>query len=241
MGIKKMTSLSDEAEEILEGLWIRIIEEGKTASVQILGMDTKAAALEELQKSDLAVVAGGKIELTKKGVQEAEDVVRRHRLAERLLVDVIDVSRDLVEETACRFEHGLHKGVDESVCTLLGHPRLCPHGKPIPRGRCCSEDLAQTHRVFSPLSEMDPGQEGEVAYLQTRDPKKLQKSIAMGVLPGVSIKLLQKFPTYVFQLGLSQVAVDKKIADEVYVRLKSSQKTAPQHLRLRFRWGRRQV
>ena len=163
--------------------------------------DTKTAALEELQKSGLAVVAGGKIELTKKGVQEAENVVRRHRLAERLLVDVIDVSRELVEETACRFEHGLHRGVDESVCTPLGHPRLCPHGKPIPRGRCYSEDLA--HRVFSSLSELDPRQEGEVAYLQTRDPKKLQKSIAMGVLPRVSIMLLQRFLTYVFQLGLS--------------------------------------
>lgn len=75
---------------------------------------------------------------TEKGRKRAEDVIRRHRLAERLFVHTFHVQDEHeVAEQACRFEHILSPEATDSICTFLGHPRTCPHGSPIPAGPCC--------------------------------------------------------------------------------------------------------
>ncbi|OGD53174.1 hypothetical protein A3K80_04575 [Candidatus Bathyarchaeota archaeon RBG_13_38_9] len=217
-----MTNLSDESEEILERLWIIGKEKEEICTLKKLDLTENDDGLKELQNLKLINLKVGKLELTTTGLKEATNVIRRHRLAERLLTDIIDASKDFLEEAACKFEHGLRRGVDDNICVLLGHPRLCPHGKPIPRGKCCLDEIHQTPGIISKLSGMIAGQEGDVAHLQTKDSKKLQRMISMGILPGTRIKMIQTFPTYVFQLELSQVAVDKEIADEIYLRLINS-------------------
>jgi energy-coupling factor transporter ATP-binding protein EcfA2 len=78
------------------------------------------------------------IVFTEKGRKRAEDVIRRHRLAERLFVQTFRVQNEKeIEEQACKFEHILSPEVTDSICTFLGHPRTCPHGSPIPAGPCC--------------------------------------------------------------------------------------------------------
>jgi DtxR family Mn-dependent transcriptional regulator len=124
-----------------------------------------------------------------------------------------------MHEKACKFEHLLDRGLDESICTLLGHPKICPHGKPIPPGPCCLEKEAAPAKVVSPLSQLSPGQSGRVAYIYALETNKLQKLMAMGILPGAPLKLLQDFPSYVFTAGETQFAVDKEIAEAIYVRL----------------------
>jgi len=75
---------------------------------------------------------------TEKGRKRAEDVIRRHRLAERLFVQTFRVQNEKeIEEQACKFEHILSPEVTDSICSFLGHPRTCPHGSPIPAGPCC--------------------------------------------------------------------------------------------------------
>jgi len=75
---------------------------------------------------------------TEKGRQRAEDVIRRHRLAEILFTQTFHVHDEKeVAEQACRFEHILSPEATDSICTFLGHPRTCPHGSPIPAGECC--------------------------------------------------------------------------------------------------------
>ena len=217
-----MTNLSDEAEEILERLWIIGKENEEICTLKKLDLKENDAELQELTNRKLVNLKANKLELTTTGLKEATHVIRRHRLAERLLTDIVDASKDFMEEAACKFEHGLRRGVDENICVLLGHPRLCPHGRTIPEGKCCREEIHQTPRIISKLSDVVSGQEGDVAYLQTKDSKKIQRMISMGILPGTRIKMIQTFPTYVFQLGLSQVAVDKEIADEIYIRLINS-------------------
>ena len=83
------------------------------------------------------LLAGERLELTDEGFRQAEQIVRRHRLAERLLTDVLHMSPAEVEKSACEFEHMVAEEITESICILLGHPRSCPHGSPIPRGPCC--------------------------------------------------------------------------------------------------------
>ncbi|PIU41687.1 MAG: DtxR family iron (metal) dependent repressor, partial [Candidatus Omnitrophica bacterium CG07_land_8_20_14_0_80_42_15] len=65
-------------------------------------------------------------------------------------------------------------------------------------------------------------QKGEVAYIHSKDHKKLQKLMAMNILPGMEITLIQSFPSYVFQIGQSQFAIDKELAENIFVRSKNS-------------------
>ncbi len=75
---------------------------------------------------------------TPRGRQRAADIIRRHRLAERLFTDSLALDSETeIEQQACKFEHILSHGATEKICTFLGHPRTCPHGAPIPPGPCC--------------------------------------------------------------------------------------------------------
>jgi DtxR family Mn-dependent transcriptional regulator len=85
----------------------------------------------------LLILPENRIEMTNAGRTRARDLVRRHRLAERLFLDQIRMRMEEIEPNACAFEHVLSPELTESICRLLGHPKECPHGKPIPRGGCC--------------------------------------------------------------------------------------------------------
>jgi putative ABC transport system ATP-binding protein len=89
-------------------------------------------AQEELVNLDDASLA-----LSRQGEQRARDVIRRHRLAERLFFDTFGLDAALLDANACRIEHTLSPVVTEKLCTFLKHPETCPHGSPIPRGACC--------------------------------------------------------------------------------------------------------
>ncbi len=210
--------LKEKAEELLEMLWVHAEEKkGDYLSLDNLGGMKKP--IEQLLKAGYISISGDRVRLTSNGQPEATNVVRRHRLAERLLADVLGIGDILMHEKACKFEHLLDRGLDESICSLLGHPKVCPHGKPIPPGRCCQEEQSQAQKVVSPLSQLAQGQKGKVAYIYAPESSKLQKLLAMGILPQAPISLIQSFPSYVFQIRQTQFAVDKEIADAIYVRL----------------------
>ncbi len=205
--------LTERAEEILESLWIDIVEREKMPDIFVLKDDT---AFKELQ-SRKYISLDTKELLTSKGKDEGKLCVRRHRLAERLLTDVLHVKSGLVHETGCRLEHALHKGIEDNICILLGHPRACPHGRPIPEGRCCIKKQDKAESLVKPLSGLKKGERGKIAYLHTGDKDMLRKIMAMGALPGLSVALVQGFPSYVFQIGESQFAVDESVAKQIHV------------------------
>jgi putative ABC transport system ATP-binding protein len=79
------------------------------------------------------------VELTERGRQRAADIIRRHRLAERLFTDSLALdSESEIEQQACKFEHILSHEATDKICAFLGHPRTCPHGAAIPPGPCCA-------------------------------------------------------------------------------------------------------
>ena len=210
--------LEENAEEILESLWIRTEDKKKPLTLDDLEV-TENTPIKQLLNANYISVSDGQVVLTNKGRPEARNVVRRHRLAERLLADVLGTGDILMHEKACKFEHLLDRGLDESICSLLGHPKVCPHGKPIPPGRCCKQEQTQAQRLVSPLSQLVRGQKGKVAYIYAPESSQLEKLMAMGILPGAPVSLIQSFPSYVFQAHQTQFAVDKEIADAIYVRL----------------------
>ena len=207
----------DRIEELLESLWIITVEgEKDTCDFSLLKDDE---VIKELVRLGYSIIEGDQIHLTKLGKAEAKRCVRRHRLAERLMTDVFDEKNTLIHDTSCKFEHLLHKGLEKNICTLLGHPKTCPHGKPIPPGSCCLDaSKERLKKIIMPLTELEVKKKGKVAYLHTGDRDILQKIIAIGVLPKTEVILLQKFPSYVIQVGKSQFAIDKEMASHVYVR-----------------------
>ena len=226
----------EKAEELLETLWI-CTEEEKGGSLSLDDLRGMKKPIEQLLKAGYISISDNRVRLTSKGRPEARSVVRRHRLAERLLADVLGTRDVLIHEKACKFEHLLDRGLDESICSLLGHPKVCPHGKPIPPGRCCQEERTQAQKVVAPLSQLTQGQKGKVAYIYAPESSQLQKLMAMGVLPGAPISLIQSFPSYLFQVRQTQFTVDKEIADAIYIRLveETSTREEPPH---RHRWGK---
>jgi putative ABC transport system ATP-binding protein len=90
------------------------------------------------------------VQLTPRGRERAGNIIRRHRLAERLFTDSLAMdSESEIEQQACKFEHILSPEATDKICTFLGHPRTCPHGAPIPPGPCCgnSEKFSAVARV----------------------------------------------------------------------------------------------
>ncbi len=232
--------LKERAEEVLETLWI-CTEESRETSISLDDLEVaEKEPIEQLLGAGYISLTDGKVRLTDKGRPFARNVVRRHRLAERLLADVLGTGDRLMHEKACKFEHLLDRGLDESICSLLGHPKVCPHGKLIPPGRCCQQRQAPSPKLVSPLSQLAQGQKGKVAYIYAPESSQLQKLVAMGILPGAPVSLIQSFPSYVFQVRQTQFAVDKEIADAIYIRLVEKETSLeteekPPH---RHRWGR---
>ncbi len=93
------------------------------------------------------------IELTPRGYRRAADIIRRHRLAERLFTDSLAMDSETeIEQQACKFEHILSEEATDKICAFLGHPRTCPHGSPIPPGPCCGRSAADSTRSSALLS-----------------------------------------------------------------------------------------
>lgn len=211
--------LSDNAEEILEALWIAVEEKQLSAlDPQRAGIPLDDPAYRELTEQALIEIREGMVYFRPEGRDEGRMTIRRHRLAERLMMDVLNIRGEDGDYKACQFEHLLNEGVDVKICTMLNHPTTCPHGKPIPPGECCHQARADGDLGVVPLTEFKSGQEGEIAYIQTDDNKKMQKLMAMGVLPGNRIILTQAYPSYVFRVGYSEFAIDTNLAKEIFVR-----------------------
>jgi len=211
--------LSEKAEEVLEALWIAVEEEGQAfLDPDTMGFPADDPAYRELTGQALIEIRQGMVYFRTEGREEGKITIRRHRLAERLMMDVLNIRGEDGDHRACQFEHLLNEGVDVKVCTMLNHPTTCPHGKPIPPGDCCAEARAQGDLGIVPLTEFKSGQEGEIAYILTEDNKKMQKLMAMGVLPGNKIALVQSFPSYIFRVGYSEFAIDTNLAREIFVR-----------------------
>jgi putative ABC transport system ATP-binding protein len=141
--LAKVTEFSAELEihfdHLLEQVWI-YGEEGVTpefARIQQSGIQDSAAIISRLKDLGLLEVRNSEVALTAHGENRARDIVRRRRLAERLLTDTFSVAESEADSHACKFEHIISPELDQRICTFLGHPKTCPHGNPIPPGRCC--------------------------------------------------------------------------------------------------------
>ena len=123
-----------------------------------------------------------------------------------------------MESGACEFEHILSREVTESVCAFLGHPSRCPHNRPIPPGECCLKRSTEVRPLVTTLRRLDPGDAGRITYIASITDAVLDRLGSLGVVPGSAIRLRQRHPSFVVEVGETLIALDGEIADGIYVR-----------------------
>jgi putative ABC transport system ATP-binding protein len=126
-------------DEVLVQLWLA--DERRAAlepeRVRLPDVVDPRRTLKGMQESGLLAAAAGTLAFSPRGRARARDLIRRRRLAEVLFSSALHLPEHEVEQTACLMEHVIDPTVANSICSFLGHPRRCPHGRAIPAGDCC--------------------------------------------------------------------------------------------------------
>jgi DtxR family Mn-dependent transcriptional regulator len=213
--------IEQQIEEILERVWTAH-EQGGAARADLSGETLDfdpAVALAEAQRRGWITAHNGVLALTPDGEPRAAAVMRRHRLAERLLCDVIGIDAESMEAAACELEHShiLSEEGTDRVCAFLGHPPVCPHNRPIPRGRCCDRLTRDVRPLVSPLSESAIGADYRIVFIASRSHRRLDRLAAFGVIPGGRLHLHQRQPTFMIRVGGTDIALEAEIAADIFV------------------------
>lgn len=211
---------SEEIAEVLEVVWT--LEEQASATLDQVIAAANANVSEDFirqlgSQGLIAIENSGRVRLLAEGKPIAEKIIRRHRLAERLICDVLGSHVDDIEDAACEYEHLLAEGITNSICTLLGHPRFCPHNKPIPEGDCCRQARDELKPIVVSCDHLRVGESARVAYFSAKEHSRMLKLSALGISPGISLKLIQKWPAYVVQCEETEIALEPDVAKNIYV------------------------
>jgi DtxR family Mn-dependent transcriptional regulator len=209
-------------EEYLEA--VHALREEGTAPIQAriaerLGRSAPSVSemLDRLSDDGYIRRRGRVVELTDKGSDLAEKVVRKHRLAERLLVDVIGLEWYKVHQEAGRWEHVISDDVEERLVTLLGDPATCPHGNPIPGSGRRASALHQR-----PLAEMEPGTKVRLERISEEVELDMGSLVYLdrhGFTPGATALVAGRGPddTLVLDLGEATTAFGPELSRRLYV------------------------
>ncbi|HXG06530.1 MAG TPA: metal-dependent transcriptional regulator [Nitrososphaera sp.] len=135
------TAESEHVEMYLKAIWYigEKGEEVKVSSIAKLLDVTQPSVVQMLRKlndSKLVRYSRGRVEMTPEGEHIGKQMMRNTRLLEVLMKDALKIEID--EEMVCGIEHHMNDIFTDALCTLLKHPRKCPHGHQIPKGKCCS-------------------------------------------------------------------------------------------------------
>jgi len=213
--------LAESTEEYLEACY-RLEREGPgvtpsglaselgVAPASVSGMLKKLAA-----DGYLEYVARGEVTLTRKGLEIGVRVVRRHRLAERLLTDILGMPWDQVQSEACMLEHAISESVEARLVEILDNPTTCPHGLPIP-----PKDLSEPERLGVPLAQIEVGNNAVVHGVTQEVPEILRYLGEVGLRPGAHVKVHEKAPLggpLTVQIGDHKHAISLELARMVMV------------------------
>jgi DtxR family Mn-dependent transcriptional regulator len=172
--------------------------------------------IRRLKTEGYVTVEDREVHLTERGRNRAESVVRKHRLAERLLTDIIGLPWEKSHAEACRWEHVISDEVEERLIELLGNPQTCPHGNPIP-----GSGVSKGHHQVA-LSSV---QDGAHVRLERVTEQVETDSAAMsylshaGFVPGADAEVSAKAPdgTLTLQLGDHTLALGAILAEKLFV------------------------
>ena len=217
-----MDKLTQSVEEYLEAIF-KLARDGSPVTVgqvaEALGVSPPSASemVRRLRAAGLVDKdRGGGVDLTANGRSEGARLVRRHRLSERFLVDVLDMPWDAVHEEACKLEHALSPEVEARLAAQLGNPRTCPHGQVIP-----DEDGELAEEPLRPLSTLEAGDAGTISCVTEEKSDLLRYLASLGLLPDTEVAVESVAPfggPVLVRVGGAQYALGREVAGKIMVR-----------------------
>lgn len=206
-------------DEVLEHLWYATEENRQVHTRDELGASIDDTSFRSAVYELLADAAiDSDLQLSATGTKRARQIVRRHRLAEVLFVEAMGTGLQDAEQSACEMEHMLSDAVVDRVCTFLGHPPVCPHGKRIPSGDCCRVYSKQVAPLVMRVIDLPVGAGATIAFIAPKTLARLEKLASFGIVPGSEIRLVARKPTCVIACGATSIALEDEIGREIYVR-----------------------
>jgi len=169
-------------------------------------------------------------ELTASGRQLAVACIRRHRIVERFLSDMLGYAWNEADRLAGAFEHELPQEVEERMFVALHRPATCPHGFPIPAPEVA--DIPELPELYA----LEPGDIAVVAVPGATDPDVVRFLDTLGLRPGVLVEVVEKHPfdgPIVVRVDGTDRTVGDKVARQIFVRRESDESPAPRARRER--------
>jgi len=189
------THFDESTEEYLEAIY-RLEREGPGFSTSGLASElgvAPASVSGMLKKLDtdgyIEHRARGEAKLTPRGLEVGLRVIRRNRLAERLLTDILGMPWDEVHAEACKLEHAISANVERRLVEVLGDPKVCPHGHPIP-----AADGTPPFRPDVSLAQVQAGDATTVYGVTEEVPEILRHLGDVGLRPGAKVSVIEKAP-----------------------------------------------
>lgn len=187
---------------------------------------TVSQTVARMERDGLLTVAGDRhLELTEAGRAYATSVMRKHRLAECLLVDVIGIPLEEVHAEACKWEHVMSETVERRLMEILENPRVSPFGNPIPGLATLMPQLAEEDGDVSgwlSLADAMSAGHGTVTLQRITEPVQVDSALMIaldsaGVKPGTGIAIAQEGPDVVVRNGSDEVRVPLDVATHIVV------------------------
>lgn len=214
------TALSREAEEYVEVIY-RLQKRHGVAKNSDLAKNLRVVpgsitnTIQHLESHGLVVHEPYRgVKLTRAGEKVALDILRRHRLAERLLTDILNVEWSSVHEDACLLEHAMTKNFASLLEKRLGNPQYCPHGNPIP-----SENGVLKEEETVRLTEIDLNKTCTVARITDEQGENLSILARAGIKPEATICLLKKSSSkVVVRVNKKEVTLAYTLAENIQIK-----------------------
>ena len=224
----KEVNVSSTAEEYLETIY-RLEKKTGSAKTMELARQLKVVpgsitnTIESLEKRGLVMHKPYRgVKLTERGKKLALNILRRHRLAERLLTDILHLEWSEAHDAACKLEHAITPNMIKPLEKTLGHPKTCPHGSPIPTA--CG-GIFEEESV--PLVNLNPKESGIVAKILEEKVEVLQYLTKLGLTLGERIEVEKKpfsgGPLSIKIDGVTQ-SLDNSVASIINVRRTNTKK-----------------
>jgi len=219
---KQKLQLTKESEEYLETIYKLQKKNGIAKTSEIarqlnVALGSVTNTIENLERRGLIEHKPYKgVKLTEKGMKEALKVLRKHRLAERLLTDALKMKWSEVHEAACSLEHALTEEILRHIEKALGYPKKCPHGNPIPTDK----GEIQEEKSY-PLTLLKIKETAEIVKITEESSEKLRVLEEYGLKPGTKLSLIDKSFREGFielKIGATCLKLDLETASGVWVR-----------------------
>ena len=155
------------------------------------------------------------VTLTAEGQTQALCVIRRHRLWERFLADVLGIPWDRVHEEACQLEHATSSLVEEKLAQFLQEPETCPHGHPVAGADCCREEGL-------PLSDLEPGQRAVILRVAENNADMLRYLAELELRPQAVIEVEAVAPfdgPLTLRMGECRRVIGRQVASQITVQM----------------------